>query len=533
MLRKKWIVFRKFLLQLYWSGCDFISAANGTGIIFDNTPPQSGMWENTVTIVGVGLCIVIILATIAFACHYRISRRHKKDKKQQALLTPNGSMPNSPSHSHSLQSPSHSLHSPSGSNNVTFAPDTKDPASGHRDYVLAKGVSTHGGPLPTITDGRSRGYQATSPVSGRPMAYNLDASRPGSASSHARNSAIYSSPLQSPYTNQDGDYIHDPQLLQAQTVDAAGYKKYRRQRNRSRSPEDLRGSQRRRSKEVGRPQSPESLSASSTRDSRNQSFKKAVDKSKGKDGVPLADEEDLSPSPTSPARIFSPATMDTDRRHHAGRHAPETIPMDSYHKRFRDSGIEDTPLGLRSPDSDERTNGSPPEARPPVEGRDAGKHIHDPGNRYLHDPRYRPRAATPETPDSKNGNYVSPDRPDVKSLPLRHIQRPDGQSPENHHTDDPNASNTPTSDSLSPVLNKSRLFPGTNSHTPSVLSLATADGYEYDDYIPDLPGSYFTMDPHAYTLTWSNQQPWAAQRKVPSESSVSTTHNESHAWSSC
>ena len=35
------------------------------------------------------------------------------------------------------------------------------------------------------------------------------------------------------------------------------------------------------------------------------------------------------------------------------------------------------------------------------------------------------------------------------------------------------------------------------------------DEFEYDDYVAQLPGSYFNMDPKAYTLTWSRKnEPW-------------------------
>ena len=373
--------------------------------------------------------------------------------------------------------------------------------------------------------------------------------RPGSASSHAQ-SGIYATPpaLTSPYEMRDHDYMHDPKMLQAQQHgDPADQR--RRHRHSRGPPGDMMSPGESPHHRGGRPSSVRSRSpdshTGSSREARNQSFKKALDRSKGKDGVPLADEEDLSPvSPTAPTgpALYSPAKAPRDNRsrdsydrRRAG--AAEVIPMDSYNnKRFRDSGIEDTPLGLRSPDSDERQQ-SPPETRPPVEGRDSGtRQPHRPmADPHRYDYRRSPHSATPPgTPDRKNANY-NDGRPDVKPLPLRHVQRPDGQSPENHHTDDPNATTPSSADGLSPMLQKAKLFPGNKSHTPSVLSLATQDGFEYDDYIPDLPGSYFTMDPHAYTLTWSSQPPWAGQKQPPrvnnsnSENSVSTQNNESHA----
>jgi hypothetical protein len=79
------------------------------------------------------------------------------------------------------------------------------------------------------------------------------------------------------------------------------------------------------------------------------------------------------------------------------------------------------------------------------------------------------------------------------------------------------------------------------------MDIALDGEMEYDDYIPDLPGSYFNMDPHAYTLTWSQQQPWATgaaaaagvtgvknghelTTRAPSQTSL---QNNSHQTSNC
>lgn len=71
---------------------------------------------------------------------------------------------------------------------------------------------------------------------------------------------------------------------------------------------------------------------------------------------------------------------------------------------------------------------------------------------------------------------------------------------------------------LSAALERTDLFPeleggrGALCDDDSPCDFITTDEFEYDDYVSHLPGSYFTMDPQAYTLTWSHQPPssWAA-----------------------
>ena len=55
------------------------------------------------------------------------------------------------------------------------------------------------------------------------------------------------------------------------------------------------------------------------------------------------------------------------------------------------------------------------------------------------------------------------------------------------------------------------------------------ESYEYDDYMDDIPGSYFTMDPSAYTLTWSAQPKWAKGPSHNMGSMNSVENNETHA----
>ncbi len=285
-------------------------------------------------------------------------------------------------------------------------------------------------------------------------------------------------------------------------------------------------------------------------------------------GVPLAAEEDLSPlsPPETPTRGgFAPRLTPS---------SGEMIPMGDYDRnnrnRFRDSGIADTHIGSPDGHPKQPLGGGrvPPstEPRPPVEGRDS--------LRRQVSPPYTTHNTNITTPDRQNGNFIpsgggGDQRPGLKPLPLRNIQRPDGQSPEHQSTDpgDANA-NPPTSGAgagtespggdLSPILRKTQLFTDTSDSHPGTpgsmdaLQVEDGDGFEYDDYMPSLPGSYFTMDPGAYTLTWSAQPPWsrsggagggvagptgeglghaqsAAQRKPPPATSTEKTRHESNA----
>jgi len=95
----------------------------------------------------------------------------------------------------------------------------------------------------------------------------------------------------------------------------------------------------------------------------------------------------------------------------------------------------------------------------------------------------------------------------------RRAARPDGQSPDADGTE-PVATQPTASASCS---------------TLSELENSAADELEYDDYIPHLPGSYFQMDPHAYTLTWSQQPHSGGQqvlRKHPPQQSNSLSASE-------
>jgi len=150
--------------------------------------------------------------------------------------------------------------------------------------------------------------------------------------------------------------------------------------------------------------------------------------------------------------------------------------------------------------------------RPPVEGRDSltkdkldseakpkqqqqqQQHVNDDFQSAVYIPPSRSNVATVR--ELTRGGCT---RPDVEPLPLlQHGHAAaDLDSPDSSHD-------------MSPFT-KTHLF--TDDRTQSPLSDIVADDanvdLEYDDYLPQLPGSYFTMDPQAYTLTWSKQpQAW-------------------------
>lgn len=286
---------------------------------------------------------------------------------------------------------------------------------------------------------------------------------------------------QSPYTAnaRKGDFMHEPDMLTVHPVPPDSPHKRQRSRDTHKDPGRRRSS--------GKHRSP---TKSSSR-SRSQSPQKSPHRRPPRiPGAPLAGGEDLSPvSPISPGH-----------RRLSGGMQPiaENIQMDSMHgkQRSRRHRSDFSPTDL-------------PGQRPPVEGRDSLSRKK--GRRRSKSPEkaastgYQvnlPATTLPQSPNSddvKNGNYA---RANLKPLPLRDVQRPDGQSPE-HKAYDPN-SNSP---GLSPILLNEKLFPDSNGSAVQTPAEVGSVDFEYDD-IPELPGSCFSMDPHAYTLTWSHQTPW-------------------------
>ena len=147
--------------------------------------------------------------------------------------------------------------------------------------------------------------------------------------------------------------------------------------------------------------------------------------------------------------------------------------------------------------------------RPPTEGSDS----ESTPVKTISRPNGAPSWRKPD--HEEEGTYVDlrGTVPQGQKLPDREDQakravRPDGQSPDSGETEP-----KPTA--------------AISCSTLSDLENSAADELEYDDYIPQLPGSYFEMDPHAYTLTWSQQpasnQQRQAARKHPPQSSLSAS----------
>ena len=454
------------------------------------------MWQSAVTLVGIALCVIIIIVSVVLVLHHRMAQKRKLRKQaavNQSLLI-NGEIPNSPSNSGQ---------SVKGSTNVSFgdaelsSPSKASPTK--RDYVMARGTSTD----PHSPDNVGKVVHGK-PPKGRPV----EGGRQGSSTA-------------SPYAvnAKHGDYTHSPDLLHHAPDSPSRARSGRRH-----------GASRRRGSTS--PQVSPHRSSSPSTHTHHGGSKSPRKTSKDSSGAPLADLEDLSPSSpvrNSPQRqlVYPSSTPPQTARHRSKPHRPNTehIPMDSMAAAPKDGKrFKGTVGGAIPPDE-------VPDTRPPVEGRDSLTRKKKP---WSPEPsvatpstpgRYRP-AFTPTTPDIHNSNY-SPyaaykpkQRPEIKPLPLREIERPDGKSPENKAGD--HNANTPSSHGMSPMLTKTALFPETTSIASEFMP--AENDFEYDDYVPELPGSYFTMDPHAYTLTWSQRQPWGNKPppRMDSENSVVT-----------
>jgi len=131
--------------------------------------------------------------------------------------------------------------------------------------------------------------------------------------------------------------------------------------------------------------------------------------------------------------------------------------------------------------------------RPPVEGRDSVG-----GKDKLCDGDDR-------RDDVQSASYVPPPRSNVATV--RQLQRTDVDPlPLLHGSQQPGGTELDSPGS-SPAFTRTPLFADDRAESPlsDVVAADDDDDFEYDDYVPQLPGSYFTMDPEAYTLTWSKQ----------------------------
>jgi len=204
------------------------------------------------------------------------------------------------------------------------------------------------------------------------------------------------------------------------------------------------------------------------------------------------------------------------RSREAGYHlAPSRVPLaddEDVHGSLLDASER---ISLRSYDSKTEEQGHSNnvqetsyilDERPPVEGRDS---------------------VSKEKVDSKSNvndglqtaSYVPAARSNIATIrELQRCERPKVEPlPLSQNVDRTNVS-SPGSHDVSPFT-KTQLFSDDKIDSP--LSDVVADDLdvdlEYDDYMPQLPGSYFAMDPHAYTLTWSKQpSSWTHQPDVSS-----------------
>jgi len=144
--------------------------------------------------------------------------------------------------------------------------------------------------------------------------------------------------------------------------------------------------------------------------------------------------------------------------------------------------------------------------RPPVEGRDSlGK------DKVDNEANVKQQNVND---DLHSASYVPPSRSSVATVRELRTARPKVEPlPLLHDGEDRADLSSPGSQDASPFT-KTRLFADEKIESPlsDVVADDTNVDFEYDDYMPQLPGSYFTMDPHAYTLTWSKQPSWAHQR---------------------
>ena len=475
----------------------YVSASNATLV----PPPGDGLstvWQSAVTLIGIVLCVAVIVAAVAFACHHRYKLRHRRKKKlqtHQALLS-NGVGIGSPIHSIGSSSVNMSFGDPqlSPSKRDYVMPGTSHNAQlhvvGRRDAPLLS-PSTSGGKYLARDVGNVDGVYANPYTLG--VAHGAYSQNPN-LTPHDGHKLKEHRHHQSGHRKQSCD-MHDPRDARRHSLSSQQHKS-----------SDVRSPKHRAMSTEGQgPMSP------SRDDHRNKSFMSAMNRN---DSIPMADAADLSPERT-----------DADVSHRGldmMQISNEDIPMEPLYDRpirrkKHKSNFADTCLGVEP---------SATEQRPPVEGRDSWprKEPH-PDDRtrsrlMLNDNKPEPMdISLPTTPDAQNAISVSGSRPHVKPLPLRNIQKPDGQSPDNQYVTDRNA-NTPSSLSsgLSPVLHNVKLFSdASGSRSPSV-HFQDPD-MEYDD-IPEIPGSYLTMDPHAYTLTWSSN---AGGPGTPSKHSVTST----------
>lgn len=215
---------------------------------------------------------------------------------------------------------------------------------------------------------------------------------------------------------------------------------------------------------------------------------------------------------------LSPPSKKKNSAAAAGRH--EDILMEPYFRRNR-KPIRDADV------DDEDDDGSfVYEQRPPVEGQDSltrDKPLHDDlegggGDLDLQKAKFVPpkKSSVAEIRNLRSGR-------DLRSLDLIPGYDVLKKASSAHPATTPLS--ITSAGELSAALERTDLFPELDGDRgrrrlddddESPCDFITTDEFEYDDYVSHLPGSYFTMDPQAYTLTWSQQPPsWATAAGVP------------------
>ncbi len=463
-------------MYMYIKWSIYVPADNSTAIFGGDE--EETQWTGIVAIVGIIIFVIIVVALVGFVYYVRRSRLQQRKKMaaqvNQSLLTANGEVANSPTHSVSSMR--------QGSTNVSYTDPAGSPT--RRNYVVTgKGsqsdMSSAHLPqkLKATSGGRTVKHQVESPHSRHSSQSSRGQRTPGS--------------IPSPYAANagTGDWRHDADLLQAVPDGSKSSHSQRHGRRKHTSPP---ASPHKHSGSSQGAVSPTRSAGSHRSTSPGGSVGRSRSNGRGsRTAVPLAASEDLSPlEPMQPIN--------------------ENIQLDSYKsrkKRSQGALVNETAFDANIPDK-----------RPPVEGRDSlTRKPRDHG--FTTTAQVHPgtvahgsRSGVPTTPDQHNGKYLptDPSRPHKLNLPQRNVQRPDGQSPE-HKIRDPSGV-TPgslQSTELSPIFHKSKLFPEEGSCSPSQGTMDIgAPEFEYDDYDLKLPGAYFTMDPHAYTLTWSQAPPW-------------------------
>ena len=550
----------------------FVSVDNSTAALAAMPMgEQKKLWESTVTLIGISLCGVIIIATVAFVCHHRVCRKDKTKYKQTSSQSPLTSGSNFERGG--------SIHSGRAS---TATYDQLPPMKRERPVGVASS---------SVSDGESMGHR----MKRKEKLYGVESekrSRQSSLASHG--SPDHITPLLSPYESKPDEFLHEPGMFQASPYHKAQvhqspagsrdkenrdqkenkghrehkhHKHHKRDRDRGRDrdpdgrkdrdhkhkhrhhkdrhqkdPKDHRKHERKRSKSPLAQSSPTRADGQSnpttptnkipptgtprrTPDSTPNSLRRMIPAPPGPP-TPTVPGAVLFPQPVPPSEgdantINAVGDLVGPRRKNSKEKQPpsmitinENITFGMKNGKPKKQRQETTP-GATSPTSSSSSKGKISDkvrAKGGKGDRRGGTPERQVGNKgVLADSR----ASTPSTTGSHPGTPTfrnSSNKPVVKPLPLRCNLRPDGQSPEQSN---PEASNTNTPSSstagLSPMLAK-RLQrnhdpAGKDAGTPSDIISLEDDGFEFDEFIPHVEGSFFGDDANYVQVQWPTWDP--------------------------